>query len=31
MKIARFNEGRIGIVVGEELLDVTDAVGVDPQ
>ena len=31
MKIARFNEGRIGIVVGEELLDVTDVVGVDPQ
>lgn len=31
MKIARFDEGRIGIVGSEELLDVTDAVGVDPQ
>ena len=31
MKIARFNEGRIGIVVGEELVDVTGVVGVDLQ
>lgn len=31
MKIARFNEGRIGVVVGDELLDVTAAAGVDAQ
>lgn len=31
MKIARFNEGRIGVVVGDDLLDVTKALGVDPQ
>ena len=31
MKIARFDEGRIGVVIGDELVDVTAAVGVDPQ
>ncbi|MGN1057597.1 MAG: fumarylacetoacetate hydrolase family protein [Comamonas sp.] len=31
MKIARFNEGRIGVVVGDDLLDVTQALGIDPQ
>lgn len=30
MKIARFDEGRIGVVVGDELVDVTDTVGIDP-
>ena len=29
MRIARFGTGRIGLVVGEELVDVTDEVGVD--
>lgn len=31
MKIARFNEGRIGVVVGDEVVDVTAAAGVDLQ
>jgi 2-keto-4-pentenoate hydratase/2-oxohepta-3-ene-1,7-dioic acid hydratase in catechol pathway len=31
MKLARFNEGRIGIVVGDEMLDVTAALGVDTE
>lgn len=31
MKIARFNEGRIGVVVGDEVVDVTQAAGVDLQ
>lgn len=30
MKIARFNEGRIGVVVGDEVIDVSEVVGVDP-
>ena len=30
MKIARFNGGRIGIVVGDTLRDVTAAAGIDP-
>lgn len=30
MRIARFDGGRIGVVVGEEIVDVTDACGVDP-
>jgi 2-keto-4-pentenoate hydratase/2-oxohepta-3-ene-1,7-dioic acid hydratase in catechol pathway len=30
MKIARFNEGRIGIVRGERVHDVTAAAGIDP-
>lgn len=29
MKLARFNEGRIGVVLGDEIVDVTDAAGVD--
>lgn len=31
MKIARFGEGRIGIVDGDHVVDVTDAAGIDPQ
>lgn len=31
MKIARFNEGRIGVVIGDEIADVTEVVGVDTQ
>jgi 2-keto-4-pentenoate hydratase/2-oxohepta-3-ene-1,7-dioic acid hydratase in catechol pathway len=31
MKIARFNGGRIGIVIGDSIRDVTEAAGVDPQ
>jgi len=30
MKIARFDGGRIGVVVGDRIHDVTDACGVDP-
>jgi 2-keto-4-pentenoate hydratase/2-oxohepta-3-ene-1,7-dioic acid hydratase in catechol pathway len=30
MRIARFGEGRIGVVVGAELVDVTDEIGLDP-
>lgn len=30
MKIARFGEGRIGVVVGDEVVDVSDVVGVEP-
>ena len=30
MKIARFNGGRIGIVVGDTIRDVTAAAGIDP-
>jgi 2-keto-4-pentenoate hydratase/2-oxohepta-3-ene-1,7-dioic acid hydratase in catechol pathway len=30
MKIARFNGGRIGIVVGDTIRDVTEAAGIDP-
>ena len=30
MRIARFDEGRVGLVVGEELVDVTDVLGIDP-
>lgn len=30
MKIARFDDGRIGVVVGDEIVDVTSAVDVDP-
>jgi 2-keto-4-pentenoate hydratase/2-oxohepta-3-ene-1,7-dioic acid hydratase in catechol pathway len=30
MKIVRFNGGRIGVVKGENIVDVTDALGVDP-
>jgi len=29
MKIARFGQGQVGVVVGDELVDVTDAAGVD--
>ncbi|MCA1983251.1 fumarylacetoacetate hydrolase family protein [Nocardioides nematodiphilus] len=29
MKIARFDEGRIGVVIGDEVVDVTDVVGID--
>lgn len=31
MKIARFGEGRVGIVDGDHLVDVTDAAGIDPH
>jgi 2-keto-4-pentenoate hydratase/2-oxohepta-3-ene-1,7-dioic acid hydratase in catechol pathway len=31
MKIARFNGGRIGIVIGDTIRDVTEAAGIDPQ
>jgi 2-keto-4-pentenoate hydratase/2-oxohepta-3-ene-1,7-dioic acid hydratase in catechol pathway len=31
MKLIRFNEGRVGIVDGERVFDVTDIVGADPQ
>ena len=31
MKIARFDEGRVGVVVGDDLVDVTDATEVDPR
>src|SRR6516164_2409528 len=31
MKIARFSGGRIGIVIGDTVRDVTDAAGIDPQ
>lgn len=31
MKLARFDDGRIGVVVGDEIVDVTDLVGVDPE
>lgn len=31
MKIARFNEGRIGVVIGDEIADVTEVVGVNTQ
>jgi 2-keto-4-pentenoate hydratase/2-oxohepta-3-ene-1,7-dioic acid hydratase in catechol pathway len=31
MKIARFSGGRIGIVIGDTIRDVTDAAGIDPQ
>ena len=27
MRIARFDDDRIGVVVGEEIVDVTDALG----
>jgi 2-keto-4-pentenoate hydratase/2-oxohepta-3-ene-1,7-dioic acid hydratase in catechol pathway len=30
MKIARFNGGRIGVVIGDRIHDVSDACGVDP-
>lgn len=30
MRIARFDEGRTGVVVGDEMVDVTDALGHDP-
>ena len=30
MKIARFDEGRIGVVLGDDLVDVTDVLGIDP-
>ena len=30
MRIARFDEGRIGVVLGDEVADVTDALRVDP-
>jgi len=30
LKIARFDNGRIGVVVGDEIVDVTEAAGVDP-
>ncbi|WP_244931357.1 fumarylacetoacetate hydrolase family protein [Nocardioides sp. W7] len=30
MKIARFGNGQVGVVVGDDLVDVTDAAGVDP-
>ncbi len=29
MKIARFGHGQVGVVVGDELVDVMDAAGVD--
>lgn len=29
MKFARFNEGRLGVVVGDEVADITEALGVD--
>ena len=29
MRIARFDEGRIGVVVGDEMVDVTDVLGLD--
>lgn len=31
MKIARFNEGRIGVVIGSDVLDITEVVGINPQ
>lgn len=31
MRIARFGAGRVGIVDGEHLVDVTDAAGIDPD
>jgi 2-keto-4-pentenoate hydratase/2-oxohepta-3-ene-1,7-dioic acid hydratase in catechol pathway len=31
LKIARFDNGRIGVVVGDEIVDVTEAAGVDPD
>lgn len=31
MKIARFDEGRIGVVLGDDLVDVTAKVDVDPE
>lgn len=30
MRIARFDEGRTGVVVGDEVVDVTDVLGLDP-
>ncbi len=30
MKIARFDGGRIGVVIGDRIHDVSDACGVDP-
>lgn len=30
MKLARFNEGRVGVVVGNQIADVTEFLGVDP-
>src|SRR5690554_3927488 len=29
MKLARFNEGRVGVVVGDQIADVTDVLGID--
>lgn len=31
MRIARFNEGRLGVIIGDEIVDVTEAAGFDPQ
>jgi 2-keto-4-pentenoate hydratase/2-oxohepta-3-ene-1,7-dioic acid hydratase in catechol pathway len=30
MKLARFNGGRMGVVIGDEIFDVTEAAGIDP-
>ena len=30
MKLARFDDGRVGVVVGDEIVDVTAEVGIDP-
>lgn len=31
MKLARFNEGRVGVVLGDQIADLTEALGVNPQ
>jgi 2-keto-4-pentenoate hydratase/2-oxohepta-3-ene-1,7-dioic acid hydratase in catechol pathway len=30
MRIARFGQGQVGVVVGDEIVDVTEVVGIDP-